>query len=169
MNKTNKMNYTNFLNSHLIPTLESEFNMGSIVPNHVCMIINKKSQKEKTLLEKIEKYDEDENGVLFSDTKIIPPYDLTTHEHMIKKSTRLLYPEAIITTSLNQTPHKEQMNDFFNMFENKSEIKRINDEVIISIESYEKNERFLYKLEKGQLVLKETLVPLDRIYLPFLN
>jgi hypothetical protein len=163
------MDYTNFLSGHLIPALESELNSGSSLSSHVCLMITKKNQKEKTILEKIEKYDEDENGVLFTDSKILPPYDLSTHEHIIKKNTRMLYPEVIITSTLNETPHKEQMNDFFDMFENKIDIKRINDEVIISVESYEKNERFLYKLEKGQLVLKDTLAPLDRIYLPYLN
>jgi len=163
------MNYINFLKDHLLPTLESELTLNSTTPSHVCLIISKKNQKEKTILERIEKYDEDENGIFFSDIKIFPPHDLSTHEHIIKRSTRLLYPEVVITSILNQTPHREQMNDFYDMFENKTDLKRINDEVIISVESYEKNERFLYKMEKGQLVLKETLAPLDRMYLPYLN
>lgn len=163
------MDYSYFLADHLLPTLETELNTNSTSPSHVCLIISKKNKKEKTILERIEKYEEGDSSILFSDTKILPPYDLSTHEHIIKRSTRVLYPEVIITSSLNQTPHREQMNDFYEMFENKADMKRINDEIIISIESYEKNERFLYKMEKGQLVLKETLAPLDRIYLPFLN
>lgn len=163
------MNYTSFLNDHLVPTLESELNTKSTMPTHVLFLAEKKENQEKSIRDKIDKYEDSDNNIAYIDMKIDLPYDLNTNDHIIKKTSRLLSATVLITANINRQPYKEQMNDFYTAFENKTDASILNNEVIISIEAYEKNERFLYKLEGRQLVLKETLVPLERTYLPYLN
>lgn len=162
------MDIKEFLTLHLIPTIERDYSEGGVILPRVCFLLSR-GKKERSILDQIEKYEEESDGVIFTDQKINPPYDLSTHEHIFKSTCRLLFPDGIITSCLNELPHKEQMNNFYAMFEKKENIEPMEIEVIFSLETYEKNERFVYKLEGNQLVLKDTLIPLERTYLPYLN
>lgn len=164
------MKYNSFLDSYLIPVLEREFNeKGNVFP-HVVMIVEKKNIQKKSSLDNILKYEEDdESNALFTDLTIMPPHDLSTHDHIIQRQTRIAYPESVITTQQEKLPHKEQMNDYYKIFTGKIKELQNKKEVIVTIENYDKNERFLYELVDGKLILKEELEPLDRMYLPYLN
>lgn len=95
---------------------------------------------------------------------------ISAQELSIKMTARKHYPIAVITADVVRKSPKEKAVDFFDMYKEKIEVEdNLVNEIIFSVENYEENSRFIYEVEKEDILYKNDLPPLQRKYLPYFN
>lgn len=187
------MDYKKFINEIIIPILKNDLDEGAINISHVFYVINEKNNlNENNNTYKnffidnnnddndldFDDYEENDTEIFkFLDNKIIAPYNIETHRSIITDLARLLKIDLIITTTYEVGNLEDEINIAYNEYinsENLNEIILNNNtlnsiKIIISVESYESNDKFLYEYKDGNINFIKELIPDKRLYLPYLN